>query len=110
MFDSPTGAKQSSPNVCSIYASNSHVGATSLPLASTSSAANTMTRNPRPSSSRPKPNFSGAEGSRLRLPSATQSQAKNGANSTMQIGLIDWYHDAGCTPSGNSPPSTDRSV
>jgi hypothetical protein len=56
------------------------------------------------------PILSGAEGSRLRAPSATQIHAKNGANTMMHTGLMDWYHDAGCEPSGNAPPSQDRSV
>ena len=42
------------------------------------------------------PILNGADGSRLRAPSATQIQAKNGAKTMMQTGLIDWYQEAGC--------------
>ncbi len=56
------------------------------------------------------PILNGADGSRLREPSATQNHAKNGAKMMMQVGLIDWYHDAGCTFSGNMLPSHERSV
>ncbi len=56
------------------------------------------------------PILKGADGSRLRAPSDTQIHAKNGANRMMHTGLIDWYQEAGCTFSGNMPPSHERSV
>ena len=45
---------------------------------------------------RPRPIFTGADGSRLRAPSYTQIHAKNGANRMMNSGLMDWYQRAGC--------------
>src|SRR5690606_34855586 len=73
-------------------------------------AASIITRNPTPRRTSPKPNLSGADGSRLRLPSVTQIQAKTGASSTTQMGLAAWYQLAGCTPAGNNPPSSERFV
>ena len=39
---------------------------------------------------RPRPNFSGVEGFRLRLPSQIQIQANTGAKTTMKMELTDW--------------------
>ncbi len=63
----------------------------------TMAAAAAMTRNPDPMSMRPRANFAGAEGLRLRLASATQAQAKNGANRTMKTEFSDWNQPAGIT-------------
>src|SRR5206468_2955694 len=87
-IDSPTGLKQSSPTICRKYKPISHHGLTRAPVASKARAAGTTRRNENERKKSPIVNFSGLEG--LRLPRASQIQAKTGEKRMTNSGSTDW--------------------
>src|SRR5688572_1999309 len=83
----PTGLRHSSPNVCSRYTTTSHMGLTWTPDAARR-APTTSTAKPLPTSSRPRANLTGVDGSWR--PSLIQSHANTGAKDHTNSEFIDW--------------------
>src|SRR2546430_393577 len=93
-MESPTGERQSSPQVCTTYAATNQNGLTSAPP-SLRWAPITMKMKPAPTSSMANAILMGVLGSRPRRASAVQSAAKKGAKIRMASEFTDWNQEAG---------------